>query len=264
MTTTTTFTMPTDRHEPRSGGGEPRQLAPPALAAVWAAAAAPMALASWVVAPRLARSLGTAGLPKALLVCLTVGLLWQFVLTIGLVGAEQRTLRWRSLRHALWLRAPVAPTSGRRGGRTWFVLVPFAVVFALEVLVPSVRPPVGRDLGRILSSTEGQAFFHHAWGWFALCLVMFVANTVVGEELLFRGYLLPRMKGLFGRRAWLANGALFALYHLHVPWAIPGAFLDSVALAYPTQRYWSALMGIVVHSFQSVFFTLGLLVAVLR
>ena len=50
---------------------------------------------------------------------------------------------------------------------------------------------------------------------------MFVFNTVLGEELLFRGYLLPRMNGVFGRRDWLANGVLFAAYHLHVPWVIP-------------------------------------------
>ena len=39
---------------------------------------------------------------------------------------------------------------------------------------------------------------------------MTVFNTVLGEELLFRGLLLPRMNGVFGRRDWLANGVLFA------------------------------------------------------
>jgi hypothetical protein len=50
---------------------------------------------------------------------------------------------------------------------------------------------------------------------------------LLGEELLFRGYLLPRMNGVFGRRDWLANGVLFAAYHLHVPWVMPAALLDS-------------------------------------
>jgi membrane protease YdiL (CAAX protease family) len=30
------------------------------------------------------------------------------------------------------------------------------------------------------------------WGWFALIVALFVFNAVLGEELLFRGVLLPR------------------------------------------------------------------------
>jgi hypothetical protein len=61
------------------------------------------------------------------------------------------------------------------------------------------------------------------------------------------------MHGAFGHRDWIANGVLFAAYHLHVPWAIPAALVDAVALAYPSKRYRSALIGIAVHSVQSVF-----------
>jgi membrane protease YdiL (CAAX protease family) len=82
---------------------------------------------------------------------------------------------------------------------------------------------------------------------------MFVFNTVVGEELLFRGFLLPRMQGVFGKADWVANGVLFAVYHLHVPWVIPGPLLVPVE-AYGSKRYRSALVGMAVHSAQSVFF----------
>ncbi len=58
-------------------------------------------------------------------------------------------------------------------------------------------------------------------------------NTVLGEELLFRGFLLPRMNGVLGRRDWLANGVLFAVYHLHEPWVIPAGLLDTFIIAYP-------------------------------
>jgi hypothetical protein len=77
-------------------------------------------------------------------------------------------------------------------------------------------------------------------------------NTVLGEELLFRGLLLPRMRDAFGRGDWLANGLLFAAYHLHAPWVIPTSLLDTFALAYPSRRYRSALIGIAVHSVQSL------------
>ena len=52
---------------------------------------------------------------------------------------------------------------------------------------------------------------HGAWGWYAVLVVMFVCNTVLGAELLFRGFLLPRMSGVFGRVDRLANGVLFGL-----------------------------------------------------
>jgi hypothetical protein len=46
---------------------------------------------------------------------------------------------------------------------------------------------------------------------------------------------------------------LFAAYHLHFPWLIPVNLLDMFILSYPTKRYQSAWIGIVVHSAQSVF-----------
>jgi uncharacterized protein len=94
-------------------------------------------------------------------------------------------------------------------------------------------------------------------------VTMLLFNTVLGEELLFRGFLLPRMDRAFGRGDWLANGVLFAAYHLHVPWAMPVALLDSFFLAFPTKRYRSAWIGIAVHSSQTVFFALAILPFVL-
>ena len=74
---------------------------------------------------------------------------------------------------------------------------------------------------------------------------------MLGEELLFRGFLLPRMEGAFGKRDWVANGVLFALYHVHIPWIIPLALVDTFFLAYPARRYRSALLPIIVHSVQT-------------
>jgi Type II CAAX prenyl endopeptidase Rce1-like len=64
---------------------------------------------------------------------------------------------------------------------------------------------------------------------------------MLGEELLFRGFLLPRMNGAFGRGDWVANGVLFAGYHLHVPWVVPAGLLDTFIFSYPSKRYRSAL-----------------------
>jgi membrane protease YdiL (CAAX protease family) len=223
------------------------------IVAVWAAAALPMGLLAWVVAPLLADHLsGPAALPRALIIALTAGLVWQCVLVLGLVRREQGTLRWSELTEALWLRAPRAPRSGRRGGQLWLVVVPLIVAFGAEELLGTVPYPAGRDMGDFLGSHAGHVLLAGSWGWLAILATLVVFNTVLGEELLFRGFLLPRMSGRFGRRDWLANGVLFAVYHLHMPWVIPTALLDTFILAYPSRRYRSALIGIAVHSAQSV------------
>jgi hypothetical protein len=47
---------------------------------------------------------------------------------------------------------------------------------------------------------------------------------------------------------------MFAAYHLHQPWDIPTTLVDGIFLiAYPSRRFQSAWMGIIVHSSASVF-----------
>jgi uncharacterized protein len=256
--------MATTQHQP-TRAAEPTNIEQYGLARIlgtWAAAALPMATLAWLVAPRLAGVLsGPGALPRALILSLLAGLSWQFVLVVVLVHREQGTLRWSVVKDALWLHAPRSPKTGRRGGVLWLIALPLIAALVVEELLPSLPTPPLRDFGLFLGSDNGQAFLSGNWGWFAIIVLLQIFNTVLGEELLFRGLLLPRMNGRFGRWDWVANGVLFALYHLHEPWVIPQAILDTFIVAYPAKRYRSALLGIVVHSAQSVVFvvlTLGL------
>lgn len=260
MTTTADRAVPP---APRVGVTIP-QYSRGALLRIWGAATVPMAVLAWVVAPILADELSGPGpLAQALLLCLTAGLVWQFVLVVVLVAREQGTLRWRVVREALWLRAPRSPRTGRSGGRLWWLVVPLVIGFGLHELVPMLPHDLSRDFGEFLGSTDGESLLRGAWGWFGVIVALFLFNTVLGEELLFRGFLLPRMNGAFGRADWAANGLLFAAYHLHVPWVIPATLLDTFVLSYPAKRYRSALLAITVHSVQSVFLTLAVLTLVL-
>ena len=103
-----------------------------------------------------------------------------------------------------------------------------------------------------------------AWGFLALFVVTAVFNTVIGEELLFRGVLLPRMNGVFGKWDWVANGVLFGIYHLHQPWGMLSSVLSGTIFeAFWTKHFRSAWFGIILHSGQSVFFTFLILGLVL-
>jgi uncharacterized protein len=233
-----------------------------AILGIWAAAAIPMGALAWIVAPAVADGGDAESLIRPLLVLLTAGLIWQFVLAIGLVGYEQRSLRWSRLREALWLKKPRSPRTGRVGGRTWLVVIPLAVGLGLEELI-ALPAPISRNFGEFLSSDAGQSMFHGSWGLFGLFITLGIFNTVLGEELLFRGVLLPRMRGAFGERDWVANGVLFAAYHLHVPWVIPTGLLDMFLLSYPAKRYQSTWVSIAAHSAQTVVLSLLVLTIVI-
>ena len=232
------------------------------ILAVWAAAAVPMGVLAWIVAPWLRDQLGGRDpFAEALLICITAGLIWQFLLVVILIRRELGDLQWSRVRNALWLRRPRDPKTGRLGGRVWWWLIPFILISALEALIVIPGPSV-RDFADFAGSDRGEDFFSGAWGWFAVVVVLAVFNTVLGEELLFRGLLLPRMRGAFGRWDWVVNGTIFALYHLHTPWVIPSTLVDIFALAYPSRRFQSAWMGIIVHSAQSVFLIIAVLILV--
>jgi uncharacterized protein len=168
------------------------------------------------------------------------------------------------VRDALWLLSPRDPRSGRVGGRVWLWVIPFFLLFGLwEFFGFDITGPSNRDFAEFLDTAAGQEFFSGAWGLFAVIVVQLVFNTVLGEDLLFRGLLLPRMRGVFGRGDFVANGVLFAFYHLHQPWSIPAALADIILTAYPTRRWQSVWMSIIVHSAQSVFVFFIILILVL-
>jgi membrane protease YdiL (CAAX protease family) len=83
-------------------------------------------------------------------------------------------------------------------------------------------------------------------------LAVFAVNAwfnILGEELLFRGVLLPKMNRTFGRWDWLANGVLFGAYHPHQPWGML-ASVGTWALLYaaPAKYLRSTCMSIITHS----------------
>ena len=87
-----------------------------------------------------------------------------------------------------------------------------------------------------------------------MLVLLSVFNTILGEEFLFRGVLLPKMNGVFGKWDWVANGLLFTLYHVHQPWGFLSTWIEDIFfLALPAKRFRSTWMAIIIHSAQNVF-----------
>jgi membrane protease YdiL (CAAX protease family) len=248
------------------------------ILAVWAAATVPMGILGWVVFPLLAPAFGSdplvAGVTR--LILLTLGLVWLFVLSMIIVRREEGDLRWATVKRRLRLGTPRDPRTGEPRARLWLWVVPFLLAVAVVELVLNtpienawvssftfLSEPAGYSLDAIFQSQEILARLEGAWWFFALFVIQAAFNTVLGEEFLFRGVLLPKMEGVFGRFSWVANGVLFGLYHVHQPWGIPNSILTGLLYTFPAYRYRSTWMAIVLHSAQSVYFALLVLGVVL-
>jgi membrane protease YdiL (CAAX protease family) len=240
------------------------------ILSIWAAAAIPMAVLAWVVTPAVGDSLdfgvgdeNREAFTRAFF--LTLGMIWQFALVLVIVRREEGDLRWATIRRRCWLNTPRDPQTGKPRPKLWWWLVPLILGVGLlqfiplqalwETLFPFLDEPDKYSFAELLDSPERKAALEGAWQVLALFVALGIFNTILGEELLFRGILLPKMAGVFGKRDWVANGLLFGLYHLHQPWSIFSSIIDGIFLyAWPSRRFRSAWMGIVVHSMQTVFF----------
>jgi len=245
------------------------------MAGIWLAGGAPMWILSWLVYPPLKRNLDGAQAGLLLLKLLTIGLAWQFVLSLLVVYREEGNLRLATIRRRFWLNHPVSSLSGRVNKRLWLLVVPLTLlVAALQLglaptlngvwtkIFPFFSEPQGYGIGSMFTPALRPQWIG-AWELLALMVVNAVFNTVLGEEFLFRGVLLPRMNGIFGKGDWVANGILFGMYHLHKPWGILTSILTGLIYAFTGKHFRSNWFPIILHSGQSLYFIVMVLGLVL-
>jgi membrane protease YdiL (CAAX protease family) len=242
---------------------------------MWAAAALPIGVLGWIVAPAIAPDFQSdpVGAVATRTGVLTVGLIWLFVLSLIVVYREEGDVGWTTLQRRLRLNGPRDPRTGAPSRKLWLWAIPLVILIALwdlavepqlshawTSLFPLLAEPSNQALGSALKSIAGRHAFAGAWGLLALFAVSAVFNSFLGEELLFRGVLLPRLGRVFGRWDWLANGVLFGMYHLHQPWGIWGSVgAGALLYALPAKHFRSTWMSVIVHSAQSVYLILLIL-----
>lgn len=226
---------------------------------IWALVAVPMALLAWVVAPALIPvSPLHPGITYWLLMIAGMG--WQAVVALAVLYRELGTLRWGAVRERIWAQTPREPRTGTPERKLYWWLVPalaFAAVANMVLggyldapvvwLFPELQAPAFTDPAGLASPA-----FEGAWWLLGVMLASLGLNYFLGEELLFRGVLLPKMQGVFGRADWVANAALFGLYHLHKPWMIPSIIVGGLAISWPARRFRSNWMAVVVHGVEGL------------
>jgi membrane protease YdiL (CAAX protease family) len=84
--------------------------------------------------------------------------------------------------------------------------------------------------------------------WLFLAWLPYFFFNIVGEELLWRGYLLPRQVGVLGRYAWTLNGLLWAVFHVGIGWRIAIVLLPiEFIVPYVVQKRENTWLGILIH-----------------
>lgn len=245
---------------------------------IWLAAGVPMWVLGWLVYPVVTRGMGIADAGLWRFRLFSLGLIWQFILSMIILYREEGNIRLATIRRRFWLNNPISPKTDERNNRLWWLLIPFALLLvALEGVVnaplnglwttifPVLAEPPGYA-AQALFSPELKTQFVGDWGLLGVILVMVIFNTFLGEEFLFRGVLLPKMQGACGKWDWVANGVGFACYHLHQPWGLPGNILTGLVLAFTGKQYRTNWFPIILHSLQSlivIFLVLGLILGLL-
>lgn len=89
-----------------------------------------------------------------------------------------------------------------------------------------------------------------SWGLLIYYLIGLFLFNILGEELWWRGYILPRQELAFGSYAWVINGVLWAGFHAfyHTNLGILVSYLPTtVGIAFVAQRTRSTWPGIIAH-----------------
>ena len=268
--------MATDTSQEPAGTGEQYSLAK--ILGIWLAVVVPMVILAWVVKPAFAPDFDSdpVGVGKVKLGLLSLGLIWQFVLAMIIVYSEEGDLKWATIKERFWLNAPRDPKTGESRRKLWWWLILFIFLLFLSFaiapptvdrlwvsLIPAFAAPPDGNIGEVLAMPGIAEKLVGDWFFVGLFLLMCIFN-ILGEEGIFRGVLLPKMEGVFGKWAWVANGLLFGFYHIHQPWMMIGAALfASIALAFPAQRFRSTWMAVIVHSVQFLVILPGIFMAAL-
>jgi membrane protease YdiL (CAAX protease family) len=119
--------------------------------------------------------------------------------------------------------------------------------------LPALADPQVTVTRDVLAKSAG-GIIHARWDIAILYLVIFFFN-VVGEELWWRGYILPRQELVFGRKTWLVHGVLWACFHVFKWWDIlpllPMCLITSYCAQW-TRSTWGGLIGHVLSNGMSM------------
>ncbi|WP_379133752.1 CPBP family intramembrane glutamic endopeptidase [Paenibacillus sp. sgz500958] len=238
---------------------------------LWAMVALPMFLFRFVLLPVLVPIVKIH--PGILYwILMIVGMVWQFVLSVILLKKEMGKWSWAALKERLWLNHPVHPKTFKVYKLAYSFTIPiiiYAFFFESSGLFSFIEETINRIFPfmapKEYTLIENLAVPEFVGDWYLLgiALVSCLFNYLLGEELFFRGILLPKMKGAFGKWDWAVNGVLFATYHLHKISEIPLFIVGSIFYGFLNARYRSFWPAVLIHGVEAIPLLIGVTAVIL-
>jgi membrane protease YdiL (CAAX protease family) len=131
---------------------------------------------------------------------------------------------------------------GRMRRRDWGWTLGGLLVMGVLSLGANIALPLA---WRALRFTPPEAYVEGAPAlWFTLVNLAF---NILGEELWWRGFILPRQELVHGRWTWLIHGVLWALFHAFKWWVVPAMLVTCLVIPFIAQRTRSTWPGIFIH-----------------
>jgi membrane protease YdiL (CAAX protease family) len=226
---------------------------------IWAASAIPMGIIAYAITPEIVKF--TKWSPLIVYwFAVNLGLVWQFILALIVLKMDGNKLNWQTVVTRMKYQRPINPKTGKSS--YWLLLwtIPFILLSAVIQMgvinlpnVDALISPLIKNLPQYDMSSLSVTEFKGAWWILGLYLVTVIFNYFLGEEFIYRGILLPKMKGDFGKWDWFFNGILFGFYHLHKPQIILStALYFGFIFAYPSNLFKSNWMSVIIHGMEGV------------
>jgi membrane protease YdiL (CAAX protease family) len=162
---------------------------------------------------------------------------------------EGNTASWKDI----FARWRIKPMTGQDAN--WMTVGLF-LTFLLQVGVSAIFNPliekVMANMGWAISSDAGYDLDRTSLLSVSLLAISLILN-IVGEELWWRGYILPRQELQHGQWAWLIHGTMWALFHISRPWEIPGKLFVAQVIPFIVQRRKNTSISLLMHMLMNVF-----------
>ena len=226
---------------------------------IWALSAMPMGVLAFVITPRV---VAVSNWHPIIVywIAIIIGLVWQFILSLIILKRDGHDLSWQTVVNRMKYQRPVHPQTGRSS--YWLLLwtIPFILLSALIQSGIISLPDIDSWMTRIIQylpkydlSSLATNEYKGAWWILVLFILTSVFNYFLGEEFMYRGILLPKMNGVFGKWDWFFNGILFGLYHLHKPQIILStALYFGLVFALPSKLFQSSWMAVIIHGLEGL------------
>ena len=193
-----------------------------------------------------------------LLLIIVLGTGAELVAGLFLLRREGYPLRIRALRERIRWSWP-------KGWKAWTLAV---IVFILGMSLSMAMGPVNRALAsvpgfvppdwwgaasnptiRVTGAADVFPDINLGGNYLFVLLYFFIGLVfnIFGEEIYYRGYLLPRMRKVFGKWDWVANGILFTLKHIYQRWMFPGILVGGLGFAFAAGPLGSLPLAMVYH-----------------